>query len=88
MRAYSPTTGKSYESWDALVEAEANGYVAVALLTNQKQSWPWVEGPYDTKHEANNARNRMRNRFKKEAEWRQVKAKFFVRPAWKERALR
>jgi hypothetical protein len=84
MQAYSTSTDTTYESWEALVEAESNGYLAVALLTNQKQTWPFVEGPFPTKREATNARTRMRNRFKKESEWQaQVTGKFFVTPAWK-----
>jgi hypothetical protein len=58
--AYSPDSGKHYPTWDALVEAEANGHVAVAVLDNGKESWPWVEGPFATKREANNARVRLR----------------------------
>lgn len=91
--ARSERTGTSYPSWGALVEAEANGYVAVAILTNAKQTWPWTEGPFATKHEAENARVRLRNRLKKEQRDLtldpRVTAKFFVRPLWKpERRVR
>ena len=88
MQAYSTTTGETYPSWEELVEAEANGWLCIALITGaHKQAgktWPFVEGPFPTKREAENARSRMRGKFKREAEHYPGQTyKFFVRPAWK-----
>lgn len=83
MEAYSPSTNTHYPSWEALVEAEANGWVAVVLVSNDKQSWPWVEGPYSTKREAKNACARKRTEFKRSGRDHAVTASFFVRPAWR-----
>ena len=84
--AFSDQTGTSYPSWDALVHAEANGYVVTAIVSNGKQSWPWSQGPYDTKTEATKAQARMRYRLRKEKEQHPgMTGSVFVRPLWKER---
>ena len=85
--AYSERTKTEYETWDALVAAEANGWVAVTIITRGGDTWPWVSGPYPTKREGDNARNRMRTRFKREQRERgipETTASFYVRPAWKD----
>lgn len=85
MQAFSETTGRTYSSWDDLVAAEANGYVAVAILTRGASTWPWVLGPFPTKVEANRARARLRTRIRREAEYRPTASySLFVRPAWKD----
>lgn len=84
MSAFSEN-GTEYPDWDALVEAEANGYVAVAIINDGKQQWPWVVGPYPTKREATNAKNRLRTKMKKEQpRYPGHTFKTFVRPAWKD----
>lgn len=87
MKAYSESTGNTYEDWEALVAAESNGYVVTAIITKGKQSWPWTIGPFDTKREASLARNRLRNRMKREnaVPWYADRSfRLFIRPAWKD----
>lgn len=85
MEAHSSSTGKTYPSWEALVEAEANGYVVVAVIADGKQTWPWVEGLYPTKAEASKARNRMRTKLNREStNYPSTSFRLFVRPAWKD----
>lgn len=78
---------KVYESWEELVADTANGWVAVAIVSRGKESWPWVTGPYPTKQEANRARGRLRHKLKREIRNHEcdpdTTAKFFVRPCWK-----
>lgn len=86
--AYSSDTNTHYKTWDDLVAAEAEGYLVIAIVSSEKQSWPWVQGPYPDKREANNARARARNKFKKDtsmpwAPYPELTASFFVRPLWK-----
>jgi septal ring-binding cell division protein DamX len=86
MEAYSDTTGKSYPSFDALIEAESNGYLATAILTNGKKYWTWTVGPFPSKREANNAKGRLKTSLNREADrypFTQVLG-YTVRPAWKE----
>lgn len=94
MRAYSSNTGVSYDSWDDLVAAEANGYLVIAVITQQKpgkkaKSWPYVVGPFATKAEAERVRTNTRNRWRREREWRYQHQtyRFYVRPAWKQDLL-
>ena len=84
MEAYSPETNTTYPSWEALVEDEANGWVAVAVVSNGRQTWPWVVGPFPTKREANNARVRLRRESKRKSLSPKYSASFFVRPAWRD----
>jgi hypothetical protein len=86
MTAYSEDTGLSYESWDALVAAEANGWVVITIITGVGGSWPWISGPFETKREATNARVRARSKWNRERRDRPDKltASFFVRPLWKD----
>lgn len=80
--AYSGTTGKHYPNWEALVEAEANGYAAVAIISDGKDSWPWVVGPFPTEREANNQAASIRRQAKK-GEYDDLTINVRVRPAWK-----
>ena len=84
MEAYSEATKTTYSSWDALVEAEANGYVVIAVITRDSTTWPWVHGPYPDKKEASKARARLLRKMKKD-DWKYptTKYKMFIRPAWK-----
>ena len=85
MEAYSERTNTHYPSWEALVEAEANGYVVVAIIRNKKEVWPWIVGPFPTKREAGNARNRLRRSLRKDSENNySLNFSLFVRPAWKD----
>lgn len=88
VEAYSVQTGKTYPSWDALVEAEANGFVVTAIISDGKRSWPWTAGPFPDKGEANRARARMRTRMKREQGRDRLAPdrtfQLFVRPAWKD----
>lgn len=83
--AYSPETDTHYPSWEALVEAEANGYVVVAIITSGKETWPYIVGPIPDKDEANKARNRLRAKWKREMRQYPLgqKVTFHVRPSWK-----
>lgn len=76
-------SGRHYPSWDEMVSNEANGYVAVAVLSDGKRTWPYTVGPFPTKREADNARARLRSKFKRERRSGATTASFFVRPAWK-----
>lgn len=84
--AYSPGTGKHYSSWDDLVAAESNGWIAVAIITDGKTSWPWSIGPFSTKGDATSASVRLRRYLNKESqENKNIKSfRVFVRPVWKE----
>lgn len=81
--AWSGTTHTMYPSWDALVEAETHGFVVVAIPKKRSKSTvPWVVGPWATRREANNCRQRMRNKLKKELDLKQIN--FYIRHAWKD----
>lgn len=87
----SDTTGITYPSWEALVEAEANGWVVVAILKSEKGSaeryttFARVYGPFDTQAEARNYRNKVRRAFKEMlADYPTSLVVTSVEPAWKE----
>jgi hypothetical protein len=83
MPAYSGSTGKHYPDWDALVAAETHGFVVVAVPKElSKNVVPWVVGPWATKREANNCRQRMRNKLKQVMDLEHVS--FYIRHAWKD----
>lgn len=90
--AWSDNTHTKYPSWDALVLAESNGWLATLILSNGKQTWTWSEGPFpgpDGKKEAKNAVVRMRKRVRKEIAMRAphtVLVSTSTRPAWKPKA--
>lgn len=80
--AYSNTTGKTYKNWDALIQAEANGYVAVAIISDGEDTWPWVVGPFNIEREAKNQAASLR-RMANKGEFNNLKVIVRVRPAWK-----
>ncbi len=95
--AFSTTTGRHYDTWDQLIEAEANGHLVTCIITGRKgKVWPVSWGPFTTHAEANKFRNRMRAKFKREAKkpWSPYQHQTYawtVRPAWKpdeERGIR
>lgn len=55
-----PKTGKEYVGWDALVEDLANGYVVAVRLTNVRETFTRVTGPFATKAEAQTVSKRLR----------------------------
>lgn len=87
IQAYSERTKTTYPNWAALVEAEANGYVVVAIISDGKRSWPYVIGPMP-EDQAKRVHTGMRNKWRREQRDRLVDpkwtAKFFTRPAWKQ----
>lgn len=85
-------SGLEYSSWEELLEAHANGYVVVAIITSGdgKKTWPYVEGPM-SKAEAERIRANLRSKWKRQQKTmhnydpRKTQTyRFFVRPAWKE----
>ena len=82
--------GKQYPSWEALVEGEAHGYVAVAILRERAPRgllFPMVVGPFPTEREANNARNRIRAKYRRQEARGHVGSDLVVisvKPAWKD----
>lgn len=88
IQAHSDTTGKTYENWDQLIEAEANGWLMVVIITNTKsgQVWPWIVGPMTTRKEAERKRANTRTKWKRDQDngrYLHLSYQFFVRPAWK-----
>lgn len=80
--AHSPTTKTTYDNWDALVAAESNGFVAVAIMVSKNSVWPWMVGPFETEAEANKRAAKMRRQAKKEAH-SELTVTVRVRPIWK-----
>ena len=71
MQAYSDKTHTTYESRDALVEAEAEGYVIVTVFQRtselgRTQSVVRVQGRYDTEKKARSAAAYRRRWWKKQ----------------------
>lgn len=62
--AHSGSSGKDYPSWDDLVAAEANGWVAVMIMQLKTKAFARVVGPFSTKREAQNCGASLRNKFK------------------------
>lgn len=56
--AFSPSTGKTYESWIDLVQHEAVGFVAV-VVDYAKPLRPWMAGPFLVESEAVKAKRKM-----------------------------
>ena len=84
--AYSPTTDTHYDSWDALVEAEADGYCVI--IVGYEETRPTTTlfanliGVRPTKEEANKLRSNTRRRRDNEG-LTGYKYRFFVRPNWR-----
>lgn len=84
IEAYSTNTGKTYRNWDALIKAEANGYVIVGKLDLPGDVFRVaVVGPFKDKAEAEKARPRYYQRWKKEV--RPYRVRTSVRVCWKDR---
>lgn len=70
MKAYSPTTGTTYDSCEELLAEEANGYSVVSILSRTAtgsrkiQTYARVLGPFDTKLAAQKDAARLRRRWK------------------------
>jgi hypothetical protein len=82
-----------YENWDALVEAESNGWVAIAVLRERAPKatvFSYAVGPWpgpDGKRLATNAAVRIRKSHKKRDEERMHNSDLLtvnVRPLWKD----
>lgn len=91
IEAYSSATNTTYPNWDALIEAEANGHVAIAVLKHQRTGTIFTAcfGPVPTKREATNMAVRIRNRHRKDMARGDSESELLVvnvRPAWKELA--
>lgn len=90
VKAFSSKTGLWYDTWDDLVEVEANGYIVTAILEEDapaKTLFTASVGPFPTQKDANNARARMRTSFKRSArEGNSLSRliKITVKPLWKE----
>lgn len=93
MQAHSDKTGATYESWDALVEAEADGYVVVSMFertlkSGRTQSIARVLGRYKTRERAQNVaayRRRWWNKQLQEPGHENVRLLgVHVEPIWKE----
>lgn len=80
IEAYSPDTGKTYKNWDALVAAEANGYVVLGL-SERPGSAAVVYGPVPTKAEALKLRARLYPQWRKEEAPYKVRTQ--IRVSWK-----
>jgi hypothetical protein len=65
IEAYSSDTGKRYPNWDALVQAESNGYVVVTI-NDRPGTYPAVTGPVFTADEGRKLRRRVRRKLLKE----------------------
>lgn len=82
-KAYSTRTGKTYETWDELIAAEAEGHVVVAIITSGKKQWPAVFGVFKDRRDAVNKRARLRREWKQNGDLTAT-AKFHIRVLWKE----
>lgn len=88
MIVVNETETQTYEDWDALVKAEANGYVVVAIITapNYKHPFPRVQGPYPSKVEAAKAKARWRTKLLRDQRERYPNHKFrlHIEEMWKD----
>ena len=81
MQAYSVETDTYYPSWEALVAAEANGYVIVSVSERPK-TVPYVVGPFEDHAEAKRVRVRYHNSAKRAEAPHKVHT--YVRTLWKD----
>lgn len=71
MRAHSTRTGKSYDSWDDLVDVKASGYSVVSILqhtnadTGRIASFARVVGPFSDKAEARKKAASLRRQWRR-----------------------
>lgn len=70
--AYSPDTGTRYESWDDLVNAEANGWTVIVMLretslrSGRHRYYSRAVGPFAAKRLALNKASSLRARWRRE----------------------
>jgi hypothetical protein len=81
MEAYSPDTGRTYENWQALLDAETTGYVVVGTTT-RPNTRPVVVGPFATEEEGKRAQARLRRKWNKEEAEVGHKASALLRNLW------
>ncbi|QWF85709.1 hypothetical protein [Amycolatopsis sp. CA-230715] len=73
MDVYSPDTDTTYPSWDALYEAETNGFVVVCVLqhahrkSGRTTTFARTSGPFAQRNTAKNEAARLRRRWKQRA---------------------
>lgn len=88
MRDAEDVAQRSYETYEELLEAEANGFVAVVLMVNTRNDYHFarVVGPYETRREAKNKTVSLRRLFKKhDPEYAHVRLLgAHVEPVWKD----
>lgn len=93
MQAHSGKTGITYESWDALVQAEADGYAVVILFeqtskSGRTQMFARVLGRYKTRERAQNVaayRRRWWVEHRRDLDHRDTRlVGVHVEPIWKE----
>lgn len=71
MKAISTQTGRTYDTWDDLVAAEAAGYAVVVMMqrpsqrSGRTQSYSRVTGPFPDKRKAMNKAVAVRKEFKR-----------------------
>jgi hypothetical protein len=83
LKAYSPSTDTTYESWPALVAAESNGYVVV-IYGEDRPSAQWVTGPFRKQKDARRAKRRLLAQVKRRTP-EHVVLHASIRIAWKDR---
>lgn len=93
MEAYSARTDTTYESWDDLIEAEADGYVVVSVFERTSKSGRTrpiarVLGRYTTRERAQTVaayRRRGWNKLLREPGYENVRLLgVLIEPIWKE----
>lgn len=83
-------SGHRFDSWDDLVEAQANGWVATAILrerAKRESLFTWTVGPFPSKREATNAGQRIRANFRRQEKNHTAMSSLVavtVKPAWKD----
>lgn len=84
MKAYSARTKTTYDSWDALVAAEADGYavIIVGTVASGKVEFANIYGKRPTQAKARNLASTARKQAKRDGDPKYT-YKFYVRPNWK-----
>ena len=84
IQAYSSATKTVYKNWDALLEAEADGYHVIVVATDKrtgKVKFANTTAGGMTKQQARNKAAKFRRDARKEL-WRKYNYQFFIRPHW------
>lgn len=85
LTAFDPISGRTYPNWDALVAAQANGYVII-ITSDRPGTSALVYGPWPAtrqgKIEATKARLRLRNKTAQSE--KPYKVTSSIRLAWKD----